>query len=105
MIYGNYIPFLGDEFIDKTDGSNLRITSIDSSNGDLGVSRSAPGSLYFNYEIVSEVDFVMAVDTGVYEKKGWSLDKGCWHSWEQYTGFTRLFKFCSKCGVKKDGGN
>lgn len=103
MIDLGYQPEVGDEFIDVTDRSTVRITSVDVWANEVGFTRTLPGSVSFNFEVVPEADFKTAVDTGLFEQQGRKPNDpaSCWHKWDTYVGFSWTYKFCVKCDVRQ----
>lgn len=104
-------PEVGDEFIDTTDGSDIRVTSVDPWVLEVGFTKTNPGMISFTFEVVPEADFITAINTGVYKlvesnptyKPGVGEDGVCWqHDWDTYVGFSWTYKFCKACNIKKD---
>lgn len=102
MIDLGYQPEVGDEFVDHSDGSKVRITSVDVWAREVGFTRTYPSQVAFHFEVIPEADFKTAVDTGFFKQIGSeNLPQGaCWHKWETYVGFSWTYKFCSKCDVR-----
>ncbi len=102
MIDLGYTPVMHDEFIDTTNNSRVRITSIDPWSGEVGVYITNVGRSYFTFEIIPEYDFQTAVNTGLFKPVTEENPAICFHKWQPYVGFTRKFKFCDKCGSKQE---
>lgn len=103
MIDLGYVPEVGDEFDDTSDGSIVRITSINHWASEIGYTRSTSQITSFYFEVMPEADFKTAVDTGLFRQTSAKFAKegSCWHSWDTYVGFSWTYKFCKTCGEKK----
>lgn len=105
----NPIVIIGDVYDDTTDGGDITVTSVDPWNKEVGYTKTFPNMTTFSFEVVKEIDFLTAITSGTYSIKsvkhmsgGSSMSGDCWHKWETYVGFSWTYKFCDRCGIKKD---